>query len=131
MPKHINVLLDAEWERMMNSFRQAPKPSKWKYRIRADTGELFTVRHVNGKFIKNYLGQEMELLPLSTSQEVERLLPPDQRFLASNGAQIRLNEVAGTDAEWEARLAENITGNHQPRNHPVRIPTGPGQPVRG
>ena len=130
MPNHINILLDAEWEVMMASFRRAPKPSKWKHHIRADTGELFTVRHVKGRFIKHYLGQEMELIPLAQAREVFRLLPPDQRIIASNGQQINMEEVAGTDAEWEARLVENITGNHQPRNHPVRVPTAPGQPVR-
>ena len=25
----------------------------------------------------------------------------------------------------------NQTGNHEPRNHPIRVPTAPGQPVRG
>ena len=25
----------------------------------------------------------------------------------------------------------NQTGNHEPRNHPIRVPTAPGEPVRG
>ena len=34
----------------------------------------------------------------------------------------------------ESRVAEkraNQTGNHEPRNHPIRVPTAPGEPVRG
>ncbi len=34
---------------------------------------------------------------------------------------------ASLDAEREA----NATGNHEKRNHPVRVPTKAGEPVRG
>ena len=49
----------------------------------------------------------------------------------------------GTDATMDGHTPEiqhemlqtekhaNQTGNHEPRNHPIRVPTAPGQPVRG
>ena len=49
----------------------------------------------------------------------------------------------GTDATMDGHSPEiqhdmlqtekhaNQTGNHEPRNHPIRVPTAPGQPVRG
>ena len=32
---------------------------------------------------------------------------------------------------FHTEISYNRTGNHQPRNHPVRIPTAAGEPVRG
>ena len=49
----------------------------------------------------------------------------------------------GTDATMDEHTPENQrdmlvtemranqTGNHEPRNHPIRVPTRPGEPVRG
>ena len=31
----------------------------------------------------------------------------------------------------ETEKRANQTGNHEPRNHPIRVPTAPGEPVRG
>jgi len=36
----------------------------------------------------------------------------------------------GREAFWE-EVAERHTGNHNPRNHPVKVPTKPSEPVRG
>ena len=49
----------------------------------------------------------------------------------------------GTDATMDGHTPEiqhdmlvtemhaNQTGNHEPRNHPIRVPTAPGEPCRG
>ncbi len=34
-------------------------------------------------------------------------------------------------AMMRTRMAGNLTGNHEPRNHSIRVPTTPGEPVRG
>ena len=39
--------------------------------------------------------------------------------------------VARTEAQFFEALDANLTGNHGPRNHFVRVPTAAGQPVRG
>ena len=54
-----------------------------------------------------------------------------------------LHVRTGTDATMDGHTPEtqhdmlktekraNQTGNHETRNHPIRVPTAPGQPVRG
>ena len=115
--------LDKDWELMMASFRAAKKPGKWKFQMLMETGEISVVRHVAGRFVKNYRGQEAQLLPLSRCAELERA----DAFTSFKGP--RLSETQGTMEEFEDRLEERLTGNHQP--HPVRVPTAAGQPVRG
>ena len=36
----------------------------------------------------------------------------------------------GREAFWE-QVENNNTGNHTPKNHPVKVPTKPSEPVRG
>ena len=40
-------------------------------------------------------------------------------------------DVATQHAMMRDRESENLAGNHEPRNHPIRVPTAPGEPVRG
>ena len=121
----VHPTLDEDWELMVASFEAAKKPSKWKFQLLMETGEISVVRHVAGRFVKNYRGQEVQLLPLSRCAELERA----DAFTSFKGP--RPSETQGTMEEFEDRLEERLTGNHQPRNHPVRIPTAAGQPVRG
>ena len=121
----VHPTLDEDWELMMADFRAAKKPAKWKFQMLVETGEISVARHVAGRFVKSYRGREVELLPLSALAELERT----GRFSSFGGP--RPSEIPGTMDEFERRLEERLTGNHQPRNRQVRVPTAPGQPVRG
>ena len=118
-------IVDESWEAMTASFRAAAKPAKWKYQLVGDSGECCNVRYINGRFVRSHLGQELDLLPHSLMLEMERG--------RVEGVEVRGSIAAcpDTTAGFLQRMLELRTGNHQPRNHPVRVPTAPGQPVRG
>ena len=51
-----------------------------------------------------------------------------------NAAGERLLNAVGTteyDGTFFDIVASNHTGNHEPRNHPISVPTKAGEPVRG
>ena len=123
--KRVQPVLDEDWAEMMASFQAAKKPSKWKFKMLMETGEHSVVRHEDGHFVKSYRGETVLLLSMSDVKELERL----KRFSEYVGP--RPSATDGTDGEFVQRFEERATGNHQPRNHPVRVPTAPGQPVRG
>ena len=124
-PTVVHPTLDEDGELMMASFQAAKKPAKWKFQMLMETGEISVVRHVAGRFVQSYRGQEVMLLPLSRAAELERT----GAFSSFVGE--RPLDTTATLEEFENRLNDRLTGNHQPRNHPVRVPTAPGQPVRG
>lgn len=49
----------------------------------------------------------------------------------SNMAGLRLMTAADPLEEFNEIQGENMTGNHQPRNHFIKVPNAPGEPVRG
>ena len=121
-PLRVAPILDDDWEPMAANFKAAKKPAKWKYQIMGESGEHFNVRHVDGRFVRSYMGDELTLVPRSVWQELREEGP-------------RLSNAAATCPDtrdgFVRRALERRTGNHQPRNRPVRVPTAPGQPVRG
>lgn len=124
-PLSVQVVLDEDWAEMMADFQKAKKPSKWKFKMLMETGEISVVKHDKGKFLKSYRGQQVALVSMSMARELEEA----KRFTEYRGA--RPSETPGTFEEFETRLEGRLTGNHQPHTHTVRVPTAPGQPVRG
>ena len=118
-------VIDESWEVMMASFRAAKKPAKWKYQIVDDTGACFNARYVDGRFVRSHLGQELTLMPHSLMLEME------QRGIEGKTFQGSVATCPDTTRGFIDCVLELRTGNHQPRNHPVKVPTAPGQPVRG
>ena len=46
------------------------------------------------------------------------------------GAAYMVSDEVG-QMTFQEELQSNHTGHHQPRNHPVQVPTAPGEPCRG
>ena len=119
--RKVAPMLDDSWEEMMANFEAAKKPAKWKYQIMGESGEHFSVRYVDGCFVRSYMGGELTIVPHSVLLEWKREHVGRDAVLA----------CPDTPEAFVRRALERYTGNHQPRNHPVRVPTAPGQPVRG
>ena len=87
------------------------------------------------RFVYHHIGLEVELIRNSDAQQllsggyvrdgVRTILDPRDHDVEYPPE----DEMAG---EGLARRRERFhTGNHEPRNHSVRVPTRAGQPVRG
>ena len=117
------AVTDDAWELMLRSFNQAQNKDTWKLRMRGRTGAHAVVRFSDGRFMTRRLGMDCELCPSSVA-----------RAACCAGVATAVGPVADFAMTAE-RMAEvilaNSTGNHRPQSHPVRVPTAPGQPVRG
>ena len=80
----------------------------------------------------------------ATEQEWRPVMPMGWQQQEPAGAfNTYIHFRTGTDATMDGHTPEiqhdmlqtethaNQTGNHEPRNHPIRVPTAPGEPVRG
>ena len=121
-PLKVAPMLDDDWELMAASFEAARKPAKWKFQILGESGECFSVRRVDGRFVRSCMGEELTLVPHSVLLEMER---------DGMGKGESVAVCPDTQEGFVRRMLERYTGNRQPRNRPVRVPTAPGQPVRG
>ena len=119
MPSIAMPMLDEAWVSMVQSFRSAENPAKWKAQVVSEQGQVCNVRHVAGRFVRKHHGQLAQLVPHSYLTERRGRI----KFIGT------LDD--GTAESFDRRCAELRTGNHQPKKHPVRVPTSPGQPVRG
>ena len=73
-----------------------------------------------------------------TAQEWRPVMPMGWQQQEPAGGLNMLHVRTGTDTTMEIQhdmlvteKRANQTGNHEPRNHPIRVPTAPGEPVRG
>ena len=122
------TVTDDAWRDMLRGFfhflLHNGSADKFKARLRNETGSFANVRCVNNNFVVKHAGQECQVRPASVALAILRagqaVIPQGQTL-----------EVFRTDAELIGRIAANATGNHRPQSHSARVPTAPGQPVRG
>ena len=79
----------------------------------------------------------------ATEQEWRPVMPMGWQQQEPAGELNIFHLRTGTDATMDEHTPEiqhdvlvtekraNQTGNHEPRNHPIRVPTRPGEPCRG
>ncbi len=106
--------------------------NKWKRRNELTDGSIVTIRFAHGQFYANWLNQRVILYSLSeirkVQEEIRRGESEHDGFGLISGVS---NDVLEYHSLMDRVQAESSTGNHGPRNHPVRIPTQAGEPVRG
>ena len=77
--------------------------------------------------------RERENLVMLTPSGTRPVIPEGMRLdhvYSTAGEPIRGDEAAVREQIRE-QIGANATGNHCARNHPIRVPTAPGQSVRG
>ena len=118
MPKLFDkpaLILEDVYDRMIDDYLRTSKKEqkKWKYQLGTPDGSMVSVRHVEGLFIFQAKGI---------------------RYAVAGEESVQRNGFAwnhpGRQAFWE-EVANNHTGNHTAKNHPVKVPTKPSEPVRG
>ena len=112
-PHRFGVMQEACYDRMLDHFSKVG-PKKFKYTMKDTNGVKHTVRFSNEVQFHYKEGGYTVVL----SYNSQRLIELMGRDIPSSEEQAAIRDA-------------NYTGNHRPRNHPVRVPTEPGQPVRG
>ena len=133
------IVDDARYHAWMAEVR-ALKPNKrknWKDTLINARGESTRVRYSEGhlenyspahenSMMKNYTPW-LRVVPSSSEWGYGRpRVIPTTRV----GAAYMVSDEAGQTV-FQEELQNNHTGHHQPRNHPVQVPTAPGEPCRG
>ena len=132
----VTPVLDSTLDLLQADFQACRKPAKWKSSITNDRGERLTVTHKDGRSVYHHIGLEVELIRISDMEQMQQMgeyvrdgvrnvLIPEDRDIE------RITEEDTTREGMARRREQFHTGNHGPRNHPVRVPTRAGQPVRG
>ena len=115
---------DEDWRKMYDSFQAASNPAKWKFQMVTDSG-AYTKVWFDGCFMTNYHGKTCKLVPLSGQIALNRA---GALFIPHGGNPDALPDTH--ERFWE-HVDGQYTGNRHSRPCHVKVPTAPGQPVRG
>ncbi len=110
-----------------------PKQQKyWKRRNEKTDGSTQTIRYDGQGFYTQWLNQRVAVHSVSRIAELEReeLSRGPLHACFRQVADLDISDVATYHSEMDRMQTETRTGNHQPRSHPIRVPTRAGEPVR-
>ena len=147
MPGHSAILPAStiqQWEEEIAAMKPR-KAKKWKTHLTNIHGQDTIVRHVPNGIQTRYYGVVYFEVKASDIDKrgapVGAVIPDWIPIVSDVAARAYANnkddpfEVAIQDGtleeHLEAAIRENHTGKHKSRNHPVRVPTRAGEPVRG
>ena len=116
-------MYDESWQEMLDDFRACKKPDKWKYTFVHETGEYNQVWCNKGRFYLKHRNVVKQILSVSFCAELVR----KHKIKADHDPSIYI----GKEDEFFERIITNYTGNHRGKHHNIKVPTAPGQPVRG
>ncbi len=125
-PSRISSMPAADFENMLNDWRRVSRKDRknwsWLTQTSHGTRQKITVKSVavvDGMEVPMFVCQRNGLLTF---------VAPDTQVVRGHLPVLPQNV---SPEEFRREVAANQTGNHRPRNHPVRVPTQAGEPVRG
>ena len=121
--RRVSSLPDADWARMMVQFLACKDPAKFKFGITSTKGVRHNVVYLEGRFVRVEGGSAIEVLPLSALVERERR-GVECRYL---GKDPQLPSEMVLNNRFYEKLVDNLTGNHRPRRHFIRVRCVAGQ----
>ena len=129
-------MTDSEYACYLDEVRRLPKKEqrKWKRRNEKTDGSTSTIRFDGKGFYTQWLNQRVPVLSQSMTAELRKEHDAERGCISKCQIEGYLShEVDDTTyhAGMDRMMAETHTGNHTARNHPVAVPTKPGEPVRG
>ena len=109
------VVLEDTYDRLFISYRNTPKKEqkKWKHGLRQIDGSVVKAYYEGGLFKLHYKGLVYAVIGEESAQRMGLGF-----------------ERPGRDAFLDT-MEQNATGNHTAKNHPIKVPTKPSEPVRG
>ena len=101
---------------------------KWKTKVDRSDGSTQTIRFEKKGFYAYYLNQRIVCASVSQCNELR-----EANLMSTH---VQYEQMFSMDYRsfcdfHDEQMAAAQTGNHQPRNHAVRVPTRAGEPVRG
>ena len=111
----------------------ARKRAKWRGLVRDTSGVAHRVHFINGEFGFKYQSTWTKLVAL-TDLRLANILEADPVAKTNIIRTLLAQESGGFEAAEEELgriIDETATGNHHSKPHKIKIPTGPGEPVRG
>ena len=132
--QHFIAMPDDEYAAYLAEVRSLkPKKQKlWKRWNEMTDGSTKTIRYDGNGFYTQWLNQRVAVKSVSMIAELEReqLSRGPLHGFSCQGIQ-NYQDRSVYHTEMNVRQVATHTGNHQPRNHPIRVPTSVGEPVRG
>ena len=132
--EQINMILvtDEEYASYLDSVRSLPKKEqkKWKRQNEKTDGSTSTIRFDGQGFYAQWLNSRVEV----KSQSMIASLTKEHDAHKGHISKVQIEDFQDTQAVHSAidqMLVDTHTGKHTSRNHPIAVPTKPGQPVRG
>ena len=109
------------------------KRAKWRGIVQDTSGVAHRVQFVNGELVFKNHSIWVKLVPMTEVQWADcvEYTPGAERKIIRA---LRAQESGGLKAveeELSHIVNETATGNHRSKPHRVKVPTGPGEPVRG
>ena len=130
---HVLAMPDDEYAAYLAEVQslKPKKPTLWKRQNVKTDGSTQTVRYDEQGFYTRWLNQRVDMKSVSMIAELER----EQRSrgpLHGFGCQsIAYEAPTMYHSDMDRMQVQTHTGNHNLRNHPIHVPTNPGESVRG
>jgi hypothetical protein len=126
----VSPMADEAYARIQADYEACKNKKKWKMAIISDRGQRVNVTFKDGFFVVNHNGVVVTMMPMKLFAMLQKHGRVGDFVLnRNNEEEVTEEDVSGIG--FQRRMARFQTGNHNPRNHPVRVPTQPGQPTRG
>ena len=128
---HRLMMSDPEYNSYLNEVQALSKKDqkKWKRKNVKSDGSVSIIRF-NGKGLyTQWLNLHVDVISQTMLEDLTR----ERENHPQNVTLVETDSWRNTEALYEdfgQRLIESHTGNHTCRNHPVRVPTNAGEPVR-
>jgi hypothetical protein len=135
----VSPIPDADFHALRLEISAMPlrKRAKWHGMVQDANGVIHRVHFIGGEFVFKHQSKLIRLVPMTQCQMADDF--GDVGF-DEPGAEDQYRRVASaherggaaaTEQEMTRMMNEAATGNHRSKPHKVRVPTGPGEPVRG
>ena len=127
---HVLLMTDYEYDFYLNEVQALSKKEQkqWKRRNEKTDGSTSTIRYDGKNLYTQWLNCRVEVKSQSMMAAIQQadVKPADV-------IKYQVDNFHDTDAMHSAidqMQIDTHTGKHYPRNHPVRVPTRAGEPVR-
>ena len=131
--EQLNMILmtDEEYASYLNDVRSLSKKEqkKWKRQNDKTDGSISTIRFDGHNLYAQWLNRRVEVK--SQSMIVDTIKERTREGYISKVQIKDFRDTGAVHAAMDQMLVGTHTGNHTSRNRQVRVPTRPGQPVRG
>ena len=131
--EQLNMILmtDEEYASYLNDVRSLSKKEqkKWKRQNDKTDGSISAIRFDGQNLYAQWLNRRVEVK--SQSMIVDTIKERKREGYISKVQIEDFQDTEAVHAAMDQMLVDTHTGNHTSRNRQVRVPTRPGQPVRG